>query len=69
MKTQHPATYGPGMSVKVPPETISAERSNAGSKAKARYPSGTATNQPGGGGSTSGSFRRAMTPGTSPTGS
>jgi len=36
MKTSNP--YGPGMSVKVPPETITSEMSKAGSKAKARYP-------------------------------
>lgn len=67
MKTSSP--YGPGMTVKTPPETITSELSKAGSKAKARYPSGTPSNQPGGGGSTSGSFKRAMTPGTSPSGS
>jgi hypothetical protein len=67
MKTSSP--YGPGMAVKVPPETITSELSKAGSKAKARYPSGTPSVEPGGNANTSGSFRRAMTPGTTPTGS
>lgn len=68
MKISSP--YGTSGSVKVPPETINSEMSAAGSKAKARYPSKPITNQPGGGGSTgNGSFKRAMTPGTSPTGS
>lgn len=66
MKTSSP--YGPGMDVKVPPETVNTELSKAGSKAKARYPSGTPSKQPGGGGSTGGSFKRAYTPG-GPTGS
>ena len=66
MKTSSP--YGPGMEVKSPPDTIRNEMSKAGSKAKARYPSGTATvnmtkGAPKGGGP------RAMTPGTTPTGS
>ncbi|MBS0367667.1 MAG: hypothetical protein JSS57_00555 [Proteobacteria bacterium] len=67
MKTSNP--YGANYQVKVPPETINSEMSQAGGKAKARYPSGTPSNQPGGGGSTSGSFKRAYTPGTSPAGS
>lgn len=67
MKTSNP--YKANYQVKVPPETINSEMSQAGGKAKARYPSGTPSNQPGGGGSTSGPFRRAMTPGTSPSGS
>jgi hypothetical protein len=66
MKTSSP--YGPGMTVKSPPDAISNEQSKAGGKAKARYPhSPISTNQtaggPGGGG------KRAYTPGTSPTGS
>lgn len=66
MKTSSP--YGPGMEVKSPPDTIRNEMSKAGSKAKARYPSGIATTNmtkgaPKGGGP------RAMTPGTTPTGS
>lgn len=66
MKISNPHTSG---SVKLPPETISSELSKAGSKASARYPHKQITNQPAGGGSTGGSFRRAMTPGTTPTGS
>lgn len=67
MKTSNP--YGANYQVKVPPETINSEMSQAGSKAKARYPHKPLGNMPGGGGSTSGSFKRAMTPGTTPTGS
>lgn len=67
MKTSNP--YGANYPVKVPPETINSEMSQAGSKAKARYPDKPITNQPGGGGNTSGPFKRAMTPGTSPAGS
>jgi hypothetical protein len=68
MKISSP--YGTSGSVKVPPETINAEMSQAGSKATARYPHKPISNQPGGGGSTgNGSFKRAMTPGTTPTGS
>lgn len=66
MKTSSP--YGPGMEVKSPPDTIRNEQSKASSKAKARYPSGIAsTNKTAG---APGPFgRRAMTPGTTPTGS
>jgi hypothetical protein len=67
MKTSSP--YGPGMPVKMTPETVSSELSKDGGKAKARYPSGTLGIEPGGGGKTSGPFKRALTPGTSPTGS
>lgn len=67
MKISNP--YVKGMTVKVPPETIQSEMSQAGSKAKARYPDTPISNMPGGGGSTSGSFKRAMTPGTTPSGS
>lgn len=66
MKASNPYTSLP---IKLPPETISSELSKDGGKAKARYPSGHLTNQPGGGGKTSGGFKRAMTPGTSPSGS
>ncbi len=38
IKVSYPAAYGPSCTVKVEPEIISAERSNAGSKAKPRYP-------------------------------
>ena len=37
MKTKNP--YGANYTVKVPPETIQSEQSQAGGKAKARYPS------------------------------
>jgi hypothetical protein len=67
MKTSNP--YGAGMTVKVPPETISSEMSQAGSKAKARYPHKPLGPVPGGSANTSGPFKRAMTPGTTPTGS
>jgi hypothetical protein len=56
-------------SVKLPPETISSELSKDGGKAKARYPHKALTNKPGGGGPTGGKFMRALTPGTSPSGS
>lgn len=65
MKTSNP--YGANDNVLVPPATIAAERSNAGGKAKARYPHkplGVGTK--GGGGPIR---TRALTPGTSPTGS
>lgn len=66
MKTSNP--YGPGMTVKVPPETISAELSQAGSKAKARYPH--TPLGPGQSMSKGGAVKhRALTPGTTPTGS
>jgi hypothetical protein len=67
MKTSNP--YGANDEVLVPPATIQQELSKASGKAKARYPDKPLTNQPGGGGSTSGPFKRAMTPGTTPTGS
>lgn len=38
MKLNHPAAYGPDMSVKFPPATIEAERAQAGKKASARFP-------------------------------
>ncbi len=66
MKISNPYTSQP---VKMTPDTVSSELSKDGGKAKARYPSGHITNQPGGGGKTSGSFKRALTPGTSPSGS
>lgn len=61
MKTSSP--YGPGMDAKTTPNIISSDRAKNGSKAKARYPHKPLGNQPGGGGSTSGSFKRAYTPG------
>lgn len=66
MKTSSP--YGPGMTVKSPPDTIHNEMSKAGSKAKARYPSGIASKNMTAGAPSPGG-RRAMTPGTTPTGS
>jgi hypothetical protein len=38
MKTSNP--YGPGDNFKVPPETITSERSKNGGKGKQSYPSG-----------------------------
>ncbi len=68
MKTSYPAAYGPGMSTLVPPATITTDRSQASGKAKARYPNTPISNK-----TTNGSAGkakiRAMTPGTSPTGS
>jgi len=66
MKTSNP--YGASDSVKVPPETIQAEMRQASGKATARYPS-----QPLGisqkNGESGKCKTRALTPGTSPTGS
>lgn len=67
MKTSNP--YGANYPVKTTPETVTSEMSKAGSKSKARYPSGHLGNIPGGSTNTGGSFKRAMTPGTTPTGS
>ena len=67
MKTSNP--YGANYAVKVPPETIQGEMSQAKGKAKARYPHTPLGNVPGGSANTSGSFKRAYTPGTSPAGS
>lgn len=67
MKTKNP--YGANYQVKVPPETIQAEMSQASGKAVARYPHKPLGTIPGGDANTSGPFKRAMTPGTSPTGS
>lgn len=66
MKISNPYTSG---SVSSPPDTITRETSKASSKASARYPHKALTNKPGGGGSNGGGFKRAMTPGTTPTGS
>lgn len=67
MKTKNP--YGANYQVKVPPETIQSEMSQANGKAVARYPNKPLGNIPGGNDNTGGSFKRAMTPGTSPSGS
>jgi hypothetical protein len=69
MKTDFPSVYGKNLPIKETPEIINSERQKNGGKAKARYPNKPLPNQPGGGGSTSGSFRRALTPGTLPSGS
>lgn len=66
MKVSNPYTSG---TVKSPPDTITSETSRANGKVKARYPDKALTNKPGGGGSTGGKFKRALTPGTSPAGS
>lgn len=58
-----------GMQVKQTPNIIGAERSKAEKKPGFRAPSSPQGNQPGGGGKTSGAFKRAYTPGTSPAGS
>jgi len=67
MKTQNP--YGANYQVKVPPETIQGEMSQAKGKATARYPHKPLGVIPGGDDNTSGKFRKAYTPGTSPAGS
>jgi hypothetical protein len=61
--------YGPGLPIKETPAIINSERQKNGSKPTVRFPHSPLSNEPGGGGKTSGAFRRAMTPGTSPTGS
>lgn len=58
-----------GMSVKQTPNIIGSERAKAEKKPGFRAPSNPQGNKPGGGGSTTGSFKRAYTPGTSPAGS
>lgn len=69
MKTNFPGVYGKDLPIKETPEIINSDRQKNDGKAKARYPHKPLPNQPGGGGKTSGAFRRALTPGTSPTGS
>ncbi|HZL17802.1 MAG TPA: hypothetical protein VFG23_08660 [Polyangia bacterium] len=66
MKISNP--YVKGMPVLVPPETIQKEQAQASKKARARYPDkplGPGLGDP----ETGKPFRRALTPGTSPTGS
>jgi len=60
MKTKNP--YGANYQVKVPPETIQGEMSQASGKAVARYPNKPLGNIPGGSADTSGKFKRAYTP-------
>jgi hypothetical protein len=55
--------YGPGGTVKIPPETITSELSKDGSKAKATYKSGIPSIKPGGGGAGGPIKTRAYTPG------
>ena len=57
------------MPIKETPAIIDSDRQKNGGKSKARYPNKSLGNQPGGGGKTSGPFKRALTPGTSPAGS
>lgn len=66
MKISNPYT---SMGVDMPPDTITRETNKAAGKSKASYPHKALTNKPGGGGSNSGPFKRALTPGTSPAGS
>jgi hypothetical protein len=66
MKTSNP--YGANYDVLVPPATIQKEQAQASKKARARYPDkplGPGLGDP----ATGKPFRRALTPGTSPTGS
>ena len=67
MKTSNP--YGANVPVKVPPETISSEMSQAGGKAKARYPNTPKGVNVSGSGNAGKMKRPALTPGTSPAGS
>ncbi len=69
MKTSSPGVYGAsGIPIKSPPDTIENEARLASGKAKARYPNdplGTSTKN-----GSSGKMKvRALTPGTSPSGS
>ena len=66
MKTSNP--YGANYQVKVPPETIQKEMSQASSKAKARYPH-TPLGPSQKNGEAGKMKTRAYTPGTSPAGS
>jgi hypothetical protein len=67
MKTSNP--YGANYPVKVPPETISAQDKQASGKAKALYKSGTLSADVTNGGGKGPMKTRALTPGSSPTGS
>jgi hypothetical protein len=67
MKTSSP--YGPGETVKSPPESIANEQSKASSKAKARYPhSIISTNQTAGGPGAGGKRALGPTSNSIPTG-
>jgi hypothetical protein len=61
--------YAANFPIKETPDIIGGERAKNSGKKSARYPSKPQGNQPAGGGGTTGSFRRAVTPGTTPTGS
>lgn len=61
--------YGPGLPIKQTPAIIGGERSKNGGKPTIRFPDKPLGNVPGGSANTSGIFKRALTPGTSPTGS
>lgn len=66
MKTKNP--YGAEYDVLVPPQTIEKEQAQASKKARARYPNpplGPGLGDP----ETGKPFRRALTPGTTPTNS
>lgn len=68
MKTSNP--YGANYTVKVPPDTIQAEMKQAGGKAKARYPNKPlSTSTKNGEAGKMGMKGRALTPGTTPSGS
>lgn len=69
MQTKAPGVYKANLPIKQTPGIVGAEREANGGKAKARYPHKPLGIVPGGSSDTSGPFRRAMTPGTSPAGS
>lgn len=66
MKTSSP--YPGGMPIKMVPETVTANNAKNSGKASARYPSGTPTTSQSSSAAGKGG-KRALTPGTSPTGS
>lgn len=59
MKTSNP--YAPGMTVKMPADTVSSELSKSGSKAKTRYHTPQAVNRSTGGGG--GAVKHRASPG------
>ena len=61
--------YGNAMTAKCGDEAAQGVLAAGAGKATARYPNKPLTNKPGGGGGTGGHFKRAVTPGTTPTGS
>ncbi len=68
MKTKD-TPYGPGLPIRETPAIIGNERSKNGSKPTIRFPDKPLGCIPGGSDKTSGPFKRALTPGTTPTGS